>query len=531
MRMERTSAPQASFTPVPTGLMQRKCAACGTSTNGGDCKTCASKSADKGNTHDHEPKLQRSGLAPAPQTAPAEVNQVLRSSGQQIDTGNRQGFESSFGTSFANVRVHTDARAAESAEAVNAQAYTVGQHIVFGAGQYAPGTASGRHLIAHELAHTMQQGSESVVSSSPIGIAAANTAAEAEASRAADQFSTGQTISVTGRADGTGAMQRLGDITQVPPGMSCPVANTGPPPALKTIGFDQGGATLTPAQQADIATFIGTWQAAGGNATVRVDGYASVEGPQGPNWTLSCSRAAVVAAELNSPATGTGIPSTLIEVFAHGETQEFSGSDRPPNRVANISMIAPVPPPQPVCAHPGVSRTVDVQPVFFRTGPSDSSPTGGSFNRRLTESNTIWDKLGVTFNASSAVTLDDATNKTRGSNTTEYHQVRATHSGSGVEVFVVDNDMSSFGGGGTVFAGTASAQIVMSDRGTSDTLLAHELGHVLGLGHPPSGADANTIMTPSSSNSSPNPTRNTIGNFNRITFPAGSGTTCLNPDP
>ena len=96
---------------------------------------------------------------------------------------------------------------------------------------------------------------------------------------------------------------------------------------------------------------------------------------------------------------------------------------------------------------------------------------------------------------------------------------------------MVDNDIAFLGGGGTVLGGSADAQIVLSDRGTSDTLLAHEMGHVLGLGHPPGGADANTIMTPSGSHSTANPTRNTIGNYNRITWPAPSGSVPINPDP
>jgi hypothetical protein len=62
-----------------------------------------------------------------------------------------------FGHDFSQVRVHADARAAESAEAVNARAFTVGQHIVFGAGLYAPSTRAGQHLLAHELTHVTQQ--------------------------------------------------------------------------------------------------------------------------------------------------------------------------------------------------------------------------------------------------------------------------------------------------------------------------------------------------------------------------------------
>ena len=66
-------------------------------------------------------------------------------------------FSSRFGHDFANVRVHADAAAAESARSVHALAYTVGSDVVFGAGQYAPGTRAGQQLLAHELAHVVQQ--------------------------------------------------------------------------------------------------------------------------------------------------------------------------------------------------------------------------------------------------------------------------------------------------------------------------------------------------------------------------------------
>jgi hypothetical protein len=62
-----------------------------------------------------------------------------------------------FGHDFSQVRVHTDRRAAESARSIGALAYTMGEHIVFGTGHYAPSTEAGRHLLAHELAHVVQQ--------------------------------------------------------------------------------------------------------------------------------------------------------------------------------------------------------------------------------------------------------------------------------------------------------------------------------------------------------------------------------------
>jgi hypothetical protein len=102
--------------------------------------------------------LQRrpSGHA-ATTTAPPIVHEVLRSPGRPLDPATRAFFEPRFGHDFSRVRIHTDARAAESARAVNALAYTVGQDVVFGAGRYAPATPEGNGLLAHELVHTIQQ--------------------------------------------------------------------------------------------------------------------------------------------------------------------------------------------------------------------------------------------------------------------------------------------------------------------------------------------------------------------------------------
>jgi hypothetical protein len=78
--------------------------------------------------------------------------------GQPLPATERAFFESRLGSDFSGVRVHTDSRAAASARAVGARAYTVGRNVVFGAGQWAPRTERGRRLIAHELTHVVQQG-------------------------------------------------------------------------------------------------------------------------------------------------------------------------------------------------------------------------------------------------------------------------------------------------------------------------------------------------------------------------------------
>jgi hypothetical protein len=85
------------------------------------------------------------------------VQDVLRSAGQPLDAGTRRFLEPRFGRDFSNVRVHADTVAGRSAEAINAQAYTAGNHIVFGAGKFTPGTHAGRKLLAHELTHVLQQ--------------------------------------------------------------------------------------------------------------------------------------------------------------------------------------------------------------------------------------------------------------------------------------------------------------------------------------------------------------------------------------
>jgi hypothetical protein len=90
--------------------------------------------------------------------APPLVADVLRSPGQPLAVSARNSLEGKLGQDLSSVRVHDDSLAAESASAVNALAFTVGSHIVFGAGQYTPGTHHGDRLLAHEVTHTIQQG-------------------------------------------------------------------------------------------------------------------------------------------------------------------------------------------------------------------------------------------------------------------------------------------------------------------------------------------------------------------------------------
>jgi hypothetical protein len=102
--------------------------------------------------------MQRKSNGSQARAGTAVVDDVLSSGGQPLDYASRAFFEPRFGYDFSNVRVHADDRAAESAKAVGAKAYTVGEHVVFGSRQFSPTTTSGRELMAHELTHVIQQG-------------------------------------------------------------------------------------------------------------------------------------------------------------------------------------------------------------------------------------------------------------------------------------------------------------------------------------------------------------------------------------
>jgi hypothetical protein len=104
------------------------------------------------------------------QMAPPGVHEILRSPGQPLSQPYRGDFEAHLGTDLSGVRVHTDPRAGASADDIGARAYTVGRNLVFSRGAYTPHTTEGRRLLAHELAHAVQQqGAMSIPSRLEIG--------------------------------------------------------------------------------------------------------------------------------------------------------------------------------------------------------------------------------------------------------------------------------------------------------------------------------------------------------------------------
>src|SRR5262249_20278147 len=163
--------------------VQRKCGCDGSMNN---CQSC---SENRGGPQGFETPEPGGGV-------PRIVHQSLRGAGQPLDTLTRTFFEPRFGRDFGGVRIHTDTTAARSAAAVNARAYTVGDEVVFAAGQYAPGTVEGRRLLAHELTHTIQQsGQAQFVGNSPVGISQPSDRAELEASEIAYRVLVGERAS------------------------------------------------------------------------------------------------------------------------------------------------------------------------------------------------------------------------------------------------------------------------------------------------------------------------------------------------
>jgi len=135
-RVMRTADAVGPVSGSAPAALRRKCAACES-----EDETSIRRQAGGGGAHG---------------AAPSIVHDVLSSAGHPLDTATRSFMEPRFGHDFSGVRVHSNGEAGRSASAVDARAYTVGQHIVFAPGRYAPETPDGRHLLAHELAHVVQ---------------------------------------------------------------------------------------------------------------------------------------------------------------------------------------------------------------------------------------------------------------------------------------------------------------------------------------------------------------------------------------
>ena len=206
LRDQSSSKSGAGVTPVPGGVLQRKCACGSHSSSGGECDAC------RKNHHGLQRKTHGSGESQVPPI----VHDVLRSPGSGLDAYTRAFFEPRFGRDLSGIRVHADPRAAESARAVAALAYTVGRDVVFGSGQYAPQTTAGRHLLAHEITHTLQQGA-AATPASDLQIEAASSPAEREGEHTADAVMSGARVRVMPQAVSLARQKPVTPPVKTPP--------------------------------------------------------------------------------------------------------------------------------------------------------------------------------------------------------------------------------------------------------------------------------------------------------------------------
>ncbi len=255
---------------------------------------------------------------------PPIVHDVLRSPGRPLDTGTRNFMASRFGHDFSQVRIHTDAQAAETAQAVKAQAFTVGRDIVFGAGQYAPETVGGKRLLAHELVHTVQQGQGDQDVQVQRACGSTDIAARV-----------GTRSACTDRFDSTFVSGSLFKFN-----VNCDTFESGQNTAL--IGFAGGLASTV---------------------TLENHGFASVDGDLDFNKDLGCARAMAAQKLLTDPPPGgAGIPASRITgVINHGPVPGPAADRR--SVVIKTSTPAPPPPATPVS-------------VAFTHIQAPTSPTG-----------------------------------------------------------------------------------------------------------------------------------------------------------
>lgn len=185
----KKSAATRTAAVLPANRVTRRQCGCGNhSASGSECSTCAGKKLQRklriGTTNDpmeleadriadqvmayrpahslsniSTPKIQRRAEHSSEKAGevPRTVEQVLARSGSPLPTAVRKDMEQRFGQDFSQVRMHTGSAAEQSASDVNANAYTLGNNIVFNRGKFSPETRTGKHLLAHELTHVIQQ--------------------------------------------------------------------------------------------------------------------------------------------------------------------------------------------------------------------------------------------------------------------------------------------------------------------------------------------------------------------------------------
>lgn len=239
---------------------------------------------------------------------PAIVDEVINRSGAPLDRETREFFEPRFGHDFSQVRVFADERAAESARSVNALAYTVGDNLVFGRGRYEPRTTQGRHLLAHELTHVIQQGYGSRDVGAPLQPAPADHDLESQADKKANDVIFGHAVGSGSFAESPVSLQRAfgQEIGTVSGCIGVTSEVTGP-----TFYFKVGCDDFLAGEKEKLEQLV---DAVSPTDRLAVHGFASEEGSVELNMGLSCLRSKQAVAVLDAA----GLSSQIEFVYEHG---------------------------------------------------------------------------------------------------------------------------------------------------------------------------------------------------------------------
>jgi len=275
---------------------------------------------------------------PVPLTGdiPQSIGSVTNSGGRPLDLQTRSFFESRFGADLSPVRIHADSAAAQSASAIDARAYTLGSHVVFDRGEYRPDSGDGRRLLAHELAHVIQQGA----AASPMKIYR--------------------------------SCPSPAGIGNTSPGSAC---TQGDPLFVhgRKLKFCRDSDVLMDGQSRLVAQLLIDAMHA---TSITIHGNASIEGPSVEyNYNVACHRALAIVSMLRT--AGITVPMGLI---SHGPTAVYGDAIENRNVILQVTVPTPTPTPPPApTPTPGPTPGPTPTPTFPAT-PSDCTPAQARHN-------------------------------------------------------------------------------------------------------------------------------------------------------
>ena len=344
-----------------------------------------------------------------PALAPGEsLNAAMHGSGRPLERSLSTQLGAQLHTDLSDVRIHTGEHAAQAADAIQAQAFTVGKDIVFGAGQYQPASSSGKHLLAHELAHVAQpQGGAAK------GISQQGDASEHEADRAADALMQGKTA--TPKASASAAVQRQplpdADKKKEPAGsLTDRLLDSASPFLAASVGsatlnnFDTGKSTLKPAHLIELkktAAHITQLLKQYPQSEVKVIGHTDTVGTEANNLVLGEARATEAAGELEK----LGVPANIVSTSSVGETgaQAVKTKDETPNAqnrrvdirfepkaAPTITAVPKLEPPTTTKDHDDDPKAPSKKPIDLWHVPAEKEHTGVPY--RHDDTNPDWFK-------------------------------------------------------------------------------------------------------------------------------------------